>query len=381
MKVLYLTVPSFFDLDVSLVREMSSIADVRVMLVVSPESKKSSAFSIEKLDPKCGLIPANEYPGLEKYDGIIDSRKWVVANNPDNSFLSCMKLSKDIKKYISRDCFDIIHTTTSCKTVLFLALYLRSCNHSLLTVHDPISHERMSWFENFIRRRLFYWGNKNILLLSKSLLTPFKKKYGIKEDKIFFSSLSVYDILSHFEETENAYGNYILFFGRIEPYKGVDLLIDAYEKSVLPSKGIKLVVAGKGKIRHSSSNLTNDVIFINRFIENDELSNLIRHCKYVVLPYLSATQSGCVMSAYAFNKPVLATNVGDLPLTVENGKTGMICEANDADDLCSAMNEMENVNLEILSHNIKVRYEENGPLSWNSIAKSLVKVYETIASK
>lgn len=381
MKVLYLTVPSFFDLDISLIREMSYFADVQVMLVVSPESKKSSAFSIEELDSKCGLISAEKYLGFEKYDGIIDLQKWIIANNPDNSFLSCLKLSKDIKKYISRNHFDIVHTTNSCKTVLFLAFYLRLFHHTLLTVHDPIPHERISWFENFIRRRLFYWGNKNVLLLSKSLLTPFKKKYGIKENRIFFSSLSVYDILSHFEETENIYGNYILFFGRIEPYKGVDLLIEAYEKSDLPSKGVKLVIAGKGKIQYSSSNLSNNIVFINRFIENDELSNLIRHCKYVVLPYLSATQSGCVMSTYAFNKPVLATDVGDFSLTIEQGKTGCICNANDAKSLCEAMNKMEYYNLFEMQENIKNKYQEKGPFSWNYIAISLCETYKKILSR
>ncbi|WP_049858434.1 glycosyltransferase family 4 protein [Fibrobacter succinogenes] len=378
MKVLYLTVPSFFDLDISLVREMSALVDVHVLLVVSPQSLKSSAFSIEKIDSRCEIFSANEYNAIQKYKDVIDLKKWFVANNPDNSFFSCIKLSKKIKNFIRRNHFDILHVTSACKTIFFLTPFIYSFPYTLLTVHDPIDHGNISWFENFFRRKMFYRANKNVLLLSTALLDSFCKKYHVKKNRIYFSSLSVYDILTTFKTMRNMYGNYILFFGRIEPYKGVDVLVTAYEKSELPSKGIKLVIAGKGNLCITDSDLSKDVIFINRFIENDELANLIRHCKYVVLPYLSATQSGCVMSAFAFNKPVLATDVGDFPLTIENSKTGMICEANNIDSLCRAINEMSKINLDILSACIKERFCENGPFSWSSIAKSLFNVYESI---
>jgi glycosyltransferase involved in cell wall biosynthesis len=380
MKILYITVPSFFDLDVSLIRELSKFVEINVLLVVSPQSIRSSAFSINNLKKECDVFSAIDYEEIHKYDKIIDKGKWFVANNPDNSFLSCLKLSQKIKKFIRTNHFDLIHTTSSCKTILFLTTFLSAFKNTLLTVHDPISHNKLSWMENFIRRTLFYKANKNILLLSKALLTQFSKKYGIEKRRIFFSSLGIYDILKQFAANQNDYGQYVLFFGRIEPYKGVNVLIEAYKKSNLPKEGVKLVIAGKGNINHNESDIPKDVVLINRFIENDELANLISHCRYVVLPYLSATQSGCVMSAYAFNKPVLATDVGDFPLTIENLKTGMICKANDVDSLSDTLNEMTKSNLDVMEKNINDKYQDDGPFSWCFIAKSLSNTYSEIIS-
>ena len=378
MKILYITVPSFFDLEVSLIRELSKFVDINVLLVVSPQSLKSSAFSINQLPQQCDIISAENFDELQKYKDVLDEKKWFVACNPDNSLKSCLKLSRKIKNFIKSNHYDLLHTTSCCKTLLFLTPFLYYFKKTLLTVHDPIPHGKISWFENFFRRKLFFHANKNLLFLSKALLNPFCKEYGINQDHIFFSALSVYDVLTRYNVGENIYGNYILFFGRIKPYKGVDLLIDAFEKSGLPMKGAKLVIAGKGEISHEQQNLDKNIILINRFIENAELANLIYHCRYVVLPYLTATQSGCVMSAFAFNKPVLATNVGDLPLTIENKKTGLICKENDEKALCEALLEMYSMNLEDLEQNIKGKYQENGAFSWNSIARRLAECYECL---
>ncbi len=378
MKVLYLTVPSYFDLDVSLVRELSTFVDVHAMLIVSPQSKKSSAFSIDEIYRECGVFSAQEYEGFRTYDNAVDVKRWSIANNPDNSANSCLKLSKKIKAFAKINHFDLIHTTTSCKTALFLAPYLWKFPHTLFTVHDPISHNRISLFDEILRRKMFYNANKNLLLLSRALLEQFCQRYHIDCNRIYFSSLSVYDMLTRYTPPENEYGEYVLFFGRIEKYKGVDLLINAYEKSDLPSNGVKLIVAGKGSVNYDDSNLPKNVVLINRFVENDELAGLIRNCKYVILPYLSATQSGCVMSAFAFNKPILATDVGDLPYTIENGKTGMICKANNRSALCEAMNEMEHADLKTMEMNIKEKYQKRGGHSWYRIAESLYGVYKEI---
>ena len=67
MKILYLTVPSFFDLEISLIRELKKLVDIKAMMIVSPESMHSSAFSIDKMDGRCDIIPASEYGGMEKY--------------------------------------------------------------------------------------------------------------------------------------------------------------------------------------------------------------------------------------------------------------------------------------------------------------------------
>ena len=72
---------------------------------------------------------------------------------------------------------------------------------------------------------------------------------------------------------------------------------------------VKLIVAGGGEFCFDDSLYKNlDYIeFRHRFIPDTELIDLIKHCKFMVCPYTDATQSGVIMSAFAFNVPVLAT--------------------------------------------------------------------------
>lgn len=378
MKILYLTVPSFFDLEISLIQELKKLVDLKVVMIVSPESMRSSAFAIDKLDERCEIIPAANYQGMEKYREMLDLNDWFIANNPDNSIFHSISLAHKIHKFYIQKGFTHLHSTTDCKTAIMYLPYALMTRNTLYTVHDPISHKKLSFLNDLLRYRLTFKCYKNLLLLSDSLLIPFCKRYGIAKKNVFFSRLSIYKFLQYYKETPNELGDYMLFFGNIVPYKGVDNLIEAYLQSEERKRGVKLVIAGKGSLLHDVSKLEEDVVLKNRYIDNDELANLIRHCKYVVLPYISATQSGCVMSAYAFNKPVVATKVGDLPKEVEHERTGIICLPNDIKDLQLAIDRIGEVNLNAMSMAINSKYANGGLYSWTAAAQSIINTYTNI---
>lgn len=379
MKILYLTVPSFFDLEISLIRELRKLVELKVLMIISPESMHSSAFSIDKLDQRCDIIPAAEYNGMEKYRDMLNLEDWFIANNPDNSIGHCISLAFKIRNFYKQNNFTFLHSTTDCKTAIMFMPYVWKNSNTLYTVHDPIPHRKLSFLNDLIRYRLVFKSYKNLLLLSDALLEPFRNRYKIAAEKIYFSRLSIYDFLQYCKRLPNKIGNYILFFGKIVPYKGVDILIDAYLQSEARLQGIKLVVAGKGFLSHDKLKLGDDIILKNEYISNDELATLIRHCKFVVLPYVSATQSGCVMCAYAFNKPIVATDVGDLPKEIDDGQTGIICKPNDVKDLQSAVDKMCEMNLDEMSQKICSKYANAGLYSWRSSAKSIFNTYITIS--
>lgn len=121
-----------------------------------------------------------------------------------------------------------------------------------------------------------------------------------------------------------------LFFGRIEPYKGLSNLVEIakYLKNNRPDAII--TVAGKGNDSaleelHSLSNV--DVR--NFFIDEAGLDKLISESSCVLLPYKSATQSGVVIHSYSYGKPVVSFNVGALADYIEDGQTGILCEPGD----------------------------------------------------
>jgi D-inositol-3-phosphate glycosyltransferase len=124
---------------------------------------------------------------------------------------------------------------------------------------------------------------------------------------------------------------YILFFGFIREYKGLDLLLKAMADPAVKSSGIKLIVAGEF---YDDENLYFDlirtldiserVIIHSHFINNEDVRYYFSAASLVVQPYRSATQSGVTQIAYHFNKPMVVTDVGGLAEIVPDGKCGYV---------------------------------------------------------
>lgn len=378
MKVLYVTAPSFFDLEISLIRELSKFVDVDVLTIVNTHSQHSSAFSILDIGTEVQLINANDHDAMKQYKNMIDLNRWNLAICPKGNFTSLFKMAQLMYGFMDAGNYDIIHNTTYSKELLFVLPKISGYKNRIMTIHDPIPHDKLSIL-NKIREYIYQKVFNNKILLSNALLDDYVKYTKTPYDNIYISRLGVYDFLTKYELKPNLFGEYILFFGRIAKYKGVELLIEAYKKTQLFNDGIKLIIAGKGLLECDIPDERDGIIMINRYIENKELASLIYHSRFIVLPYRSATQSGCVMSAFAFNKPILVTNVGDLPKEVENNVTGLVVEANNVDALKNGLCNINDSNLlTTLSTNIEKKYSEDSPYSWKSAANKIYKAYNSI---
>ncbi len=144
----------------------------------------------------------------------------------------------------------------------------------------------------------------------------------------------------------------ILFFGYVRPYKGLHVMIDAM-KEVKKSLRVKLLVVGEfyddeEKYRwHISDAQVRDVIdVVSDYVPNEKVGEYFSAADAVVLPYLSATQSGIAQIAYNFEKPVIATNVGGLAEVVVDGVSGLIVPPNDPARLADAIRRFYSENLE-----------------------------------
>ena len=146
---------------------------------------------------------------------------------------------------------------------------------------------------------------------------------------------------------------------------------------------VSLIVAGSGTFHFDISKYeTFDYIeFRNRYIPDNELVGLINNSEFLVCPYTDATQSGVIMSAFAFAKPVIATNVGGLPDMLGNGKYGMVVERNNINSLAENIVRLlsDDVLLKLLSDNIKSDYLTGGN-SWNMIAADIKNEYFKVNS-
>ncbi len=124
---------------------------------------------------------------------------------------------------------------------------------------------------------------------------------------------------------------YILFFGFIRAYKGLDLLIEAFSDSRLKNRKLKLIVAGEFyedstpyRELITKYKLEDEVIFFDHFIKDNEVPLFFSAADLVVQPYKSATQSGVTQIAYHYEKPMVVTEVGGLREIVPHGKCGYV---------------------------------------------------------
>ena len=132
----------------------------------------------------------------------------------------------------------------------------------------------------------------------------------------------------------------VLFFGRIYPYKGLDVLIKSMALVTRQFSDIRVVIAGEGDNFSNYRRQMVDPKFFevrNRYIPDKEAAQLFIDADIVVLPYVEASQSGVLAIANAFAKPVIVTNVGELGRAVVDGVSGLVVPPADERSLADAI--------------------------------------------
>lgn len=201
---------------------------------------------------------------------------------------------------------------------------------------------------------------------------PLYDHYGDKEDKVMAMN-SLY--------MDNNY-NYLLFFGLIREYKGLDLLLKAMSDKRLDKYPLKLIVAGEFYEKKEpylkmidDLDINDKVIICDKYIPDEEVKNFFNLADMVVQPYKSATQSGVTQIAYHFEKPMLVTDVGGLREIVPNGKVGYVVEAEPSKIADAIYDFYDNERIEYFESNI---IEEKKKYEWSKMTETIMKLYNEI---
>lgn len=172
-------------------------------------------------------------------------------------------------------------------------------------------------------------------------------------------------------------GKWVLFFGFIRHYKGLDLLLEALSKPEVRRAGIRLLVAGECYGHEEDyhriireKHLEDSAILHIRYIADEQVKYYFCAADAVVLPYRSATQSGIAPMAYHFEKPMIATRVGGLPDTIEDEKTGLLCSP-DPDNLAQALARFYTLGA---SHFIPHLQLAKRAYSWEKLAETILQI-------
>ena len=173
---------------------------------------------------------------------------------------------------------------------------------------------------------------------------------------------------------------YMLFFGLIRDYKGLDLLLKAYADSRFRKMNVKLIVAGEfysGSEKYfemeKELGLEGMIVWKSDFVPDSEVRYCFGAADIIVQPYKSATQSGVTQIAYHFEKPMLVTNVGGLAEIVPEGKVGYVVEPDSAQIADALVDFFENSRQEQFTEGI---LSEKKKYAWSNMTRSVRKAAE-----
>jgi glycosyltransferase involved in cell wall biosynthesis len=179
-------------------------------------------------------------------------------------------------------------------------------------------------------------------------------------------------------ELEGAEGPVILFFGLLRPYKGLDLLLEAFAQL----EGAELWIVGNPRmdiapLRAATQAAPGRVRFVTRFVEDAEIPAIFRRADLVVLPYRDAEHSGVLYTGLAFGKPMVLSAVGGFPEVAASGAARLVAPG-DADALAQALAELtaDPEARERLAAAAQAAAE--GPYSWDTVAAQTLALYQEL---
>jgi glycosyltransferase involved in cell wall biosynthesis len=334
--------------------------------------------------------PSLFFPGKSQFDRdsgrMTRARRMINTINPFSWFRAADEISR-----FKPDCIIVHYWMPFFAPALGTIIRLVKKKRDAVTIgllHNVNPHEKMTGGNRL--NRYFLKGCDGAIAMSSTVLDQLSG-LGINIPArmiphpvydIFGESVSRQSAVHHLKL--DAGQNHLLFFGLIRPYKGLDLLLKAFASSRLDHLNLKLIVAGefyddreKYYDLAERFGIKEKILFADGFIPEEEVGYYFGASDLVVLPYLSATQSGVTQIAFHFNKPVVVTNVGGLKEIVTHGETGYVCEK-DPDEIAAAVVDFfDSGRSDSFAANIRA---DKKRFSWEAMAKGIEALRSEILS-
>jgi len=252
-----------------------------------------------------------------------------------------------------------------------IARFARSSKTKMVgLIHNMIPHEPTVLDKLF--PRYFVKGMDGFVSMAESVANDIKRFDPDNKPKV----VSPHPIYDHYgsaltkQEAAMKLGlheqkSYVLFFGFIRHYKGLDLLMEAFSDPRLRQFPVKLIVAGEFYENPQpyleliiKLKLEGLVELRTGFIPDSEVRNYFSLADIVAQPYRTATQSGVSQIAYHFEIPMLVTNVGGLAETIPDGKVGYVVKVEPAEIADALVDFFSNQRSEDMIENIKIEKQK-----------------------
>ncbi len=330
--------------------------------------------------------PSFLFPGKTQFSEDPEPKDLSITRKINTTYpLNWLKAGK----YINRKGYDMVifcyWTTFLSPCYGTIARKIKNSKKAAL-IHNMFPHEK-GLFDKILPP-FFVKSMDAFVTMSKAVLEDVEY-FDRKKPKII-SPHPMYDYYGDVEPKAeaaqqlslNPNDKYILFFGFIRAYKGLDWLIQAFADERLRKFPVKLLIAGEfyesRKLYDEliqTLKLEKDIILHTKFINNNEVKHYFSLCDMVAQPYKSATQSGVSQIAYHFEKPMIATRVGGLPEIIPHGKVGYIVEPNPKAIADGLVDFLSHDNADIFQTHIK---EEKKKYQWETMVSNILSLYQKL---
>lgn len=288
--------------------------------------------------------------------------------------------------------------------VLFPTLARLRGNKVVFTVHNVNAGRRdnkNTWF-NRITLNYLYRISNHLIVHTPASKAELISEFNIRESKISIIKHGINNRVSkkgiNTAEARKQFGieadeMVVLFFGNIDYYKGLDILIKSldFTDENIHAK-LKLLIAGNSKNENytreilseiSNSSLKDKVISRIAYIPDDEIEAYFMAADCVVLPYRNIYQSGVVFMAYSFGLPILVTDIGNFRNDMIEEKTGLLIGEATPEKVAGVISGFLNSDMyknmpQTRDAILKWAYEN---YSWESIGRETHKLYEQLINK
>ena len=243
----------------------------------------------------------------------------------------------------SRNKYDIIHIHEPFPLASILGLFSKKSKY-IITWHSDIVKQK------FLKKIVVFFQDKlcnkaDVILATSPNLINFSgilKKY---EKKVTVLPLSI-DLNLYNENVPKSHEQFILYFGRLSYYKGIDIILKAYDKS---KAKVPLYIVGDGdkniktEVNDFIGKSSKKIVFINRFVSEEEKMYYLRNCSFLLFPSTQPSEAfGIIqLEAMAYSKPIINTSLPTgVPWVSLHRKTGITVAPNNVEQLVDAINEL-----------------------------------------
>jgi glycosyltransferase involved in cell wall biosynthesis len=250
------------------------------------------------------------------------------------------------------------------------------------TLHDVSPHIGEEKIRNKLGILLALKYADALIVHGKVLKDRLVKEFNIPDKKIFVIPMGNWNVITRFGNNDlKEEPKTILFAGRILPYKGLNILLEAFKDVLINFPNARLIISGPGDISpymNLINSMKNNLEVNNYTLSDEDFADCFRRSSIVVIPYIEGSQSGPLLLACSFGKAIVCTNVGAFGEVIQNGVNGLLIEPNNSKALSDAIKTFLSDEELRKKMGAKAKEKANVELGWEKIALQNFEIYKNL---